>query len=237
MLNAPPHGPRPAEGPPPLVVLVPGLGLDARALASVQHRLTGPSLVVPLPSMGVPAGRGTDLRVEQQSRRLLDALPLGRHVILVGHSASCPVVVDAATRTSAVAGLVLVGPVTDPDAISWTGMLVRWLRTARHEQLWELPVLTPQYRSTGALSMLRGMNHMRRYRTDAGLSTLSLPTLIIRGQHDRIAPAPWCDRLAVTARTVVTSVPGAAHMVPLTHPHVIAEAADRVRSRATDRAA
>lgn len=219
------------------MVLVPGLGLDARALTLVQHRLTGPSLVILLPSMGVPADRGTDLHVEHQSRRLLDALPPGREVILVGHSASCPVVVDAATRTSAVAGLVLVGPVTDPDATSWPRMLARWLRTARHERLWQLPVLAPQYLSTGTLSMARGMNHMRRYRTDAGLATLSLPTLIIRGQHDRIAPAPWCDRLAVTAHTVVTSVPRAAHMVPLTHPHVIAEAADRLRSGVTQRAA
>lgn len=146
-------------------------------------------------------------------------------------------VVDAATRTSAVVGLVLVGPVTDPDAVSWPGMLVRWLRTARHERLWELPVLAPQYRSTGVRSMVRGMNHVRRYRTDAGLSTLSLPTIVVRGQHDRIAPGPWCDRLAVTTRSAVTSVPGAAHMVPLTHPHVIAEAADRVRSDATHRAA
>lgn len=231
----PAHGAPQDEPSRVVVVLVPGLGLDARAWASVRHLLTGPSLVVPLPSMGGPAGRGTDLRVEQQSRRLISALPPGRRVILVGHSASCPVVVDAATRTSAVAGLVLVGPVTDPAARSWPRLLARWLRTATHERLWEVPVLAPQYLSTGVLSMVRGMNHIRRYRTDAGLSTLSVPTLVIRGRNDRIAPARWCDQLALTARTAVISVPRAAHMVPLTHPHVIAKAAERLRPDVSDR--
>lgn len=220
-----------------LVVLVPGLGLDARAWALVQRRLTGPSVVVPLPAMGLPAGRGAELRVERLSRRLVAALPHGGQVILVGHSASCPVVVDAATRTSAVAGVVLIGPVTDPAALTWPRMLARWMRTAGHERLWEVPVLAPQYRSTGVLSMVRGMNQTRRYRTDAALSTVSVPTIVIRGRHDRIAPARWCDQLAVTARTAVISVPKAAHMVPLTHPDVIAEAVERLRSHALERAA
>lgn len=213
-----------------LVVLVPGLGLDARAWTLVRHRVTGPSLVVPLPSMGCPAGRETDLDVEAQSRRLMAALPVERQVILVGHSASCPVVVDTATRTSAVAGLVLIGPVTDPAARTWPLMFARWLRTAGHEPLWELPVLAPQYRSTGLSSMVRGMNHTRRYRTDVALSTLPVPTVVIRGGHDSIAPAPWCDRLALAPLTEVVSVPEAAHMVPLTHPKVIAASVERLRS-------
>jgi pimeloyl-ACP methyl ester carboxylesterase len=219
------------SGPGALVVLVPGLGLDARAWTLVRLLLTTPSLVIPLPTLGSPAGPGTDLTVEQQGRRLLAALPPGRRVILVGHSASCPVVVDTARRTSTVAGLVLIGPVTDPAAVSWPRMIARWLRTAIHEPLWELPVLAPQYRATGPRSMVRGLNHTRRYRTDTGLSALSVPTLIIAGRRDRIAPAPWCDQLARTVGTTVLSVPRAAHMVPLTDPQVIAHAVERLHSQ------
>ena len=220
-----------------LVVLVPGLGLDARAWTAVRARLRGPGLVVTLPSMGRRAGRETDLHVEQQSRRLLAALPPGRDVVLVGHSASCPVVVDVATRTSRVVGLVLVGPVTDPEARSWPRMLAQWLRTAVQEHVWEVPLLAPQYWSTGPTSMLRGMNQTRRYRTHAGLSRLSVPTHIIRGHHDRIASAPWCAQLASSRLTELISVPRAAHMVPLTHPHVVAASAERLRLGVDDRAA
>lgn len=231
------HASTDASGSAALVVLVPGLGLDARAWSAVRDGMTGPSVVVTLPSMGRRAGRETDLHVEQQSRRLVAALPPGRDVVLVGHSASCPVVVDVATRTSSVVGTVLVGPVTDPDARTWPRMLGQWVRTAAHERLWEVPILAPQYRSTGPASMLRGMDQTRRYRIHAGLSTLSVPTHVIRGRHDRIASAQWCDRLASSSHTELISVPRAAHMVPLTHPHVVAASAERLRVGVDDLAA
>lgn len=212
-----------------MVVLVPGLGLDTRAWTAVRAQLIGPSMVVTLPSMGQPAPRGTDLRVERQSRRVIDELPEGREVILVGHSASCPVVVDVATRALGVVGLVLVGPVTDPRADTWPRMIGQWLRTATHEHVWEIPVLAPQYRSTGVSSMLRGMHQTRRYRTDEALASLSVPIHIIRGQRDRIAPEGWCAALGRASRGQVTSVPGAAHMIPLTQPRIVAAAADGFR--------
>ena len=103
--------------------------------------------------------------------------------------------------------------------------------------LWEIPVLAPQYRSTGPRSMVRGMNQTRRYRTHAGLSTLSVPTHIIRGQRDRIASAQWCARLASSPLTEVIAVPRAAHMVPFTHPHVVAASAEHLRAGVDDRVA
>ena len=216
-----------------VVVLVPGLGLDARAWTEVRARLSGPSIVVTLPSLGRRAGPDTDLRVEQQGIRLVAALPAHTDVILVGHSAGCPVVVDAARRSPRVVGLVLVGPVTDPGARSWPRMLGQWLRTATHEHLWEIRLLAPQYLATGPSSMLRGMNQVRHYRTHAGLSRLSVPTHVIAGQRDRIAAPAWCARLRRSSAAEVICVPGAAHMVPLTHPQVVAASAERLRLGAT----
>jgi pimeloyl-ACP methyl ester carboxylesterase len=52
--------------------------------------------------------------------------------VLLGHSASCQIVVQAAVRDPhRVTALVLVGPTTDPRARSWLGLAGRWLRTAR----------------------------------------------------------------------------------------------------------
>jgi pimeloyl-ACP methyl ester carboxylesterase len=213
----------------PVAVFVPGLGLDARSSEAVRHLLGGQSTVVLLPSMGHRAARRSDLRVERQAQRLLDAMPPGKRSILVGHSASCPVVVEAAARCSDVVGLVLVGPVTDPRAQSWPRMLGQWLRVARHERPRESRVLLPQYGRTGALSMLRGMNAVRRFRTDERLRLLRLPVEIIRGEQDRIAPADWCSRLRSVSAGRLTTVPGAAHMVPLTHPLAVVAGIQRVR--------
>jgi pimeloyl-ACP methyl ester carboxylesterase len=108
-------------------------------------------------------------------------------------------------------------------------MLGQWLVTAARERAWETAVLAPQYRATGLSSMLRGMNQIRRYPTHTALSHLSIPVHVIRGQHDRIASAAWCAQLSGRGVTERTSVPGAAHMVPLTHPHVVATSAEHLR--------
>jgi pimeloyl-ACP methyl ester carboxylesterase len=218
-----------AQGLSPVVVFVPGLGLDVRAWRLVRQALAQPSFVVLLPSMGQPAPRGTDLCVERQATRLLQRLPKGSATILVGHSASCPVVVDAARRTSQVVGLVLVGPVTDPAAHTWPRMLSQWARTASHERPSQVRTLVPQYRHTGPVSMLRGMDATRHFRTDVALRALALPVEIVRGDKDRIASLPWSSALRRVSNGRLTNIHDAAHMVPLTHPEAVAAAVNRIR--------
>lgn len=149
----------------------------------------------------------------------------------MGHSASCPVIVELAARERRVRGLVLVGPTTDPTVASWPRILLQWLRTAPHESLWEAPVLFRQYRRTGVVSLLRGMDRLRRHRTDTTVAGLDVPVIIIRGEHDHIASASWCDELAARSGGSVTTGPGAGHMVPLTHPHLVGDAVEQVLRR------
>jgi pimeloyl-ACP methyl ester carboxylesterase len=212
----------------PVVVFVPGLGLDSRSWQLVRDELRGSSHVILLPSLGQPAPRGTDLRVERQAARLLQSLPKGEPTVLVGHSASCPVVVEAATRTSDVVGLVLVGPVTDPAAQTWPRMLSQWARTASHERPNQAAALVPQYRHTGILSMLRGMDAMRHFRTGLALSRLHVPVEVVRGEQDRIASNQWSSALRRVSNGRLTTIQGAAHMVPFTHPSAVAAAVDRL---------
>lgn len=191
------------EGGPSRFLFVPGLGLDGREWEGVRRCLrdqtvdSGCDEVVLLPSLGRAAAPRSDLRVEAAAGRLMAALPAhGPGVVLVGHSASCPVVIETAARCARVTGLVLVGPVTDPRAATWPRMLGQWTRTAVHERLWEVPVLVPQYYRTGPGSMVRGMNAMRVFRSDLALSRTSVPVSIVRGSRDRIAPLDWCQHLA-----------------------------------------
>jgi pimeloyl-ACP methyl ester carboxylesterase len=222
------------EGEPqrPLTVLVPGLGLDDRAWAFVRDKLHRPVRTVFLPALGRRSSPGMDLGVERQADRLLRQLTMdgANAVVLVGHSASCAVVVEAAARSPIVVGLVLIGPVTDPREWTWPSMVGQWLRTARHERPWELRVLVPQYWRAGAPTMARGMDAMRWYRTDLALARLDLPVVVVRGGKDRIAGAHWSRTLAAIARGRLQTVWGAGHMVPLTHPEAVVLAVHEVGS-------
>ena len=116
-------GSRPARRPgrpvgvpasPVRIVLVPGLGLDERSLARVRERVA--ATVVRLPGMGLP---GPVPSLETLADRLLDGAGEGP-LVLVGHSQSCQVVAVAA-RDPRVAGVVLLGPTTDPRLRSARG--------------------------------------------------------------------------------------------------------------------
>jgi pimeloyl-ACP methyl ester carboxylesterase len=119
--------------------------------------------------------------------------------------------------------MILIGPTTDPRAARWSRLAVRWLRTAVWERPGQVPVLARDYHRTGLLGMGRAMDAARRHRIDRALTTVSCPVLVVRGRHDRIAPADWVaalGELAPQGRAV--TLPAGAHMVPITHTTALA---------------
>lgn len=219
------------------VVAVPGLGLGvdvpARALRHLQPAVG--STVVALPGYGVPPEPGAALDPPALAARLrgrLDALRVPRAVLL-GHSASCQIVVEAARLDPArVVAVVLVGPTTDPRAARWPALAARWLRTAARERPGQVPVLVRSYLRTGLAVMARAMDAARRHRIEQALPTLSCPVLVVRGRHDRIAPDAWVTALADRARDGhAVTLPAGAHMVPITHPAALAAAIAAFRTR------
>jgi pimeloyl-ACP methyl ester carboxylesterase len=209
----------------PHLVAVPGLGLSAAVPHRTFDHLPHPATVVELPAFGRPAPRGTDLSPEALAAELVRNLPAGR-VVLLGHSASCQIVVAAAARApERVAALVLVGPTTDPRAAGWPGLVARWLRTAAHERPGQVPRLLHDYTRTGLAAMRRGMAAARRDHIGRTLAAVSCPVLVVRGARDRIAPADWTEALAAVApHGRARTLPAGAHMVPMTHPAALAAA-------------
>jgi pimeloyl-ACP methyl ester carboxylesterase len=194
--------------------------------------------VVTLPGYGVPARAGDDLMPGALAERLLTALQ-GTHepAVLVGHSASCQVVVHAARALPGrVGGLVLIGPTTDRRAASWPRLAARWLATARHEDPRQVPSLVRQYHRTGLGSMRQAMGAARRDRIDVILARTGCALLVLRGPHDRICPADWADELVRTRSSendsAVVTLPGGGHMVPLTRGPLVAAELQAFLSRA-----
>ena len=202
------------------LVLVPGLGLGPEAWQPTVAALDSPirATTIPLEGYGVPATRSSDLRPEVLAGRLLEQLPAQERLVLAGHSASCQVVAHAARQAPyRVAGLLLVGPTTDPRARGWARLAGRWLATAVHERPGQVPALVRQYHRTTVSTMARAMDAARRDRIEETLAPVSCPVMVVRGHHDRICPEGWARSLATTV-----TLPAGGHMVPLTHGDLVA---------------
>jgi pimeloyl-ACP methyl ester carboxylesterase len=222
------HLPGPAKPSPAGVVAVPGLGLSVEVPARTLRQLQSVvgSMVVALPGYGLPRTLGAAMDPAALAARLLEQLDRAQlaEAVLLGHSASCQLVVEAAVQDpDRVVGLILVGPTTDPRAARWPALAVRWLRTAPWERPGQVPLLARDYHQTGLTGMARAMDAARRHRIDRLLARVACPVLVVRGRHDRIAPADWVSALAELApqgRAVTLSA--GAHLIQITHPSALA---------------
>jgi pimeloyl-ACP methyl ester carboxylesterase len=201
----------------PQVVLVPGLGLDERSSARLRQRIAG--VVVILPGMGRRRRVGT---LDDLAEELLAALP-SPSVVLVGHSQSCQVVVAAAERDPRVAGVLLLGPTTDPRLRRPGVLAARWLRTAVREPWWQAPLVVAQWLRTGPRAMTALWRRLAGDRVDERLRRVAVPVLVVRGDRDALCPHDWAAQLAAGApRGRLVELPGAAHMTPQTRPDDVA---------------
>jgi pimeloyl-ACP methyl ester carboxylesterase len=199
------------------LVLVPGMGLDARSSARLRARIGG--TVVHLPGMGLAE---TVPPLPVLARRLSAELGEGP-VLLIGHSQSCQVVVAAAEDDDRVVGIVLLGPTTDPELRTRRGLAWHWLRTAVREPVTALPLVVAQWARTGPHAMVALWKAASPDRIDRRLATLRVPVLVVRGTRDALCPHDWAAQLAAVApHGRLIELPGAAHLTPQTHPDEIA---------------
>ena len=200
----------------PRLVLVPGLGLDARSSRRLRRRVAAD--VVLLPGMGrsapVPA-------LDDLAARLRDRLGPGP-VVLAGHSQGCQVVAAAAVDPR-VAGVVLLGPSTDPRLRAPSRLAGWWLQTAVREPWWQVPLIVTQWLTTGPRTMRALWRVAAPDRIDARLRVVGVPVTVVRGTRDRLCRPDWAAAVAAAAPAgEVVEVPGAAHMTVQTHPDAVA---------------
>lgn len=199
------------------LVLVPGLGLDARSSARLRRLV--PADVVLLPGMGL---RATVPPLDELADRLCAALGPGP-LVLVGHSQSCQIVAAAAERDPRVRAVVLVGPTTDPRLRSPAGLVRRWLGTAVREHWRVFPLVLVQWLTTGPRAMRQLWRRAAPDRIEERLPRLRVPVTVVRGTRDRLCPHDWAARVAAAAPGGrLVEVPRAAHLVVTTRPAEVA---------------
>lgn len=213
------RGGGPSEGPP--LVLVHGLGVSGRYLVPVAEELARSRRVFlpDLPGFGRSAPPRDVLDVPGLRRALvawLDSAGIERTPLLA-NSLGCQLVVDLAVAApERVEALVLVGPTVDPAARSLARQALRLVSTAPFETLPLDALVVAEYASR-PLRTLRTARLMLRDRIEDKLPLVRAPVLVVRGEHDRIAPRAWATEAARLAGGRLEVLPGG-HALNFTRP-------------------
>lgn len=214
----------------PPIVLVHGLSVSSRYLAPTAEALAPWHAVYApdLPGFGLsPRPRGLP-GVPELAGWLadwMDAAGLPRAVLL-GNSMGCQIIVDLAARQPArVAAAVLVGPTMDRRARRPLTQIWRLLRDSRRESLASILTQAGDYMRFGPLRTLRTLGLALADPIERKLPALSAPALVVRGEHDPIAPRAWCAEVAgLLSRSQLLEIPGAPHALNYDFPDELARA-------------
>lgn len=212
----------------PPVVCVHGLGCSHRYFLPVARQLAPHAAVVApdLPGFGRSPGPREALDVRGLSAALAAWLrATGRQgALLLANSAGCQVVVDLAEHAPDVLGpTVLIGPSGDTAARTPLRQLVRMFADIPRERpaLW--PVIARDYLVCGPRRFLATARALLADRVEHKLPLLDTPTLVVRGQHDPIAPRAWAERVAeLLPAGRFAEVPDAGHALNFSTPGELA---------------
>lgn len=218
----------------PTLVFVHGLGLSGLSFGPLLGELEGRARVLApdLPGFGLSdkPREPYDLhRLAEVPRRWAQELDLSVDAY-VGHSLGAQIIGHVALQDpAAVPAVVAVAPTRDPEAPRMVDQVWRLVRDIPHEPPVQV-ALTPLECLRGGLR--RALQTMRdAVDTDVleHAGRLTMPLLVVRGEHDTVAPQAWAERLVREMATPegqahVHVVPGAAHGVSFTHPREVADA-------------
>lgn len=214
----------------PQLVLVHGLAVSSRYFVPLAEELAASfSVLAPdLPGFGRSTKPRRALSVADLARSLeawLDANGVERPV-LVANSLGCRFAVELAARSpERVAGLVLIGPALEPRTRSRARWVARWLATAFLERPPLHLVVALDALRAGPVRVWATFEDALRNPIDGELGRVSAPVLVLRGEHDPIAPQEACERMAAAlpnGRLAV--VPGAGHALNWSRPRDAARA-------------
>ncbi|MBD7917724.1 alpha/beta fold hydrolase [Cellulomonas sp. Sa3CUA2] len=200
-------------------VLVHGLGASSASFEPLARHLAraGTVHLLDLPGFGrLPRPRH---RLEVEELAAVVAGWLQRtgveRPVLVGHSMGAQVVAEvAAAAPASVSGVVLVGPTTDLEGRSAVRQMLRLARSSVHESTAARAVLLRSYVECGPRWYVSELRAMLGHRVEERLGEVRAPLLVVRGEHDRVTPAPWAALLADAAPYGrAATVPGAGHAV------------------------
>jgi pimeloyl-ACP methyl ester carboxylesterase len=200
----------------PVYVLIHGIGMGRSIFADLEEHLDDSARVVAidLPGYGEAPEPARVLTMERTAD--LVAAYLRAHVaspaVLVGHSMGAQVALEVAARHPDLAArLVLIGPTVEPGARTAHQQVGRLLR--------DLAIESPKVIARGAREYVRSgprrrtkVRAMLVHRPEKAFPHVQAPTLVLRGEDDRVVTREWCLRVVGAIRDArYEEVPGHGH--------------------------
>lgn len=215
----------------PAVVLIHGIGVSHRYLERLHRQLATSvdTYSIDLPGFGATPTPEHTLSVAEHATYILGALEqLGvLEFIIVGHSMGTQFAIEAALQQPhRIPHVVLMGPVVNDQRRT---VARQALSLGRDCLFFESPssnalVLT-DYLRCGPVWYVKNLRLMLDYRIEDRIGGVTAPVLVMRGEHDPVAPADWCHRLAARAASAqCLEIDGTGHVVQHNRAVEVAEA-------------
>jgi len=182
-------------------LLLHGIGLSHRSYTQAAKILAqhGDVIAIDLPGFGGTRRPKRPLSVEDYAdgiARVLDRAHVGP-LVVVGHSMGAQFALELAlTRPDLVTGVVMIGPVVDPQKRTPWQQAFSLARDAALEPIPTNLMVQFDYARCGLVWFLSGVRSMLAYPTHERILRLEQPLLVLRGEHDRVADARWTRWLA-----------------------------------------
>lgn len=210
-------------------VLVHGIGMGRITFDGVAETLGAHArvLTVDLPGFGdSPRSKQADSMVENADLigRFITSVAGSNPVMLVGHSMGTQIVTETAIRNpDLVSGLVLIAPTINRRERTAVQQAARMAQDMWGESLKVFAIGAMEYFKTQPLWFFDRLRRMLSHRLEARMTLVTVPTLVLRGEHDRVAPRDWTQEIANrTARSQLLEIPDRGHEAVIKSPEPVA---------------
>ncbi len=201
----------------PDYVLVHGLGMAHEYWDGLADALepTGTVHALDLPGFGDAPEPREPLSMPEAGELLADLLVAEgiERPVLIGHSTGAQVVAETAARhPELVDRLVLIAPTVNPRERTLAMQTMRFLQDIALVNPKVLGLGIASYAKAGPRWYVANLRPMLEHRIERVLPEIAAPTLVIRGEHDRIVPRYWAEEVAgLVPNGRYAEVPGRGH--------------------------
>lgn len=187
----------------PTVVLVHGIGMGQQYFGLLRAELSNAFDVVALdlPGFGRSPEPSRSLSMPELADLLADALEalVPTPCVAVGHSMGAQLVAELAVRhPQLVDRLVLISPTVNPAERSAWKQGLRLLQDLVNDPPYVALIGARLYLQAGPRWYLRKLRTMLEHDLRPLLPRIAQPTLVIRGDRDRVAPEAWVEEVAAS---------------------------------------
>lgn len=208
-------------------VLLHGIGMGRIVFSEVDEILAaaGRVLAVDLPGFGDSPEPGSEHSLEETAGFVADFIraEVTGPVVLVGHSMGTQIAAELAYRyPELVSVLVLIAPTVNRHERTATKQAARMVQDLTGEGPKVLAMGVLEYVKTNPVWFMSKLRFMLGHRIEVICPEIRMPTLVLRGETDRVCPRDWVREVAeLIPESEMEEIPGHGHEAVIKSPEPV----------------